>query len=356
MGEQIRAVRAGEEIDAGVLEGWMRAQLGAVSGPLTIEQFAAGHSNLTYLVQDADGREWVLRRPPRGANVKSGHDMLREWRMLSALYPVWPRVPQPVALCEDAQLLGAPFYLMERVHGVILRGAQPRALSDGLVENPERVERVCEALLDTLVMLHAVDLDAAHLRDVGNPVGYVQRQVEGWTGRWERARTEPVQALDDAAAWLAAHMPPEVDATLIHNDFKYDNIVFSPDLSHVVAVLDWEMSTVGDPLMDLGTTLAYWIDPDDPPALRALAFGPTMLPGSMSRAELVARYGERTGRDVSHALFYYVYGLFKVAVIGQQIYYRFHHGHTQDPRFGQLIHAVKLLGDAAAHAIARGSL
>jgi aminoglycoside phosphotransferase (APT) family kinase protein len=354
MGDMIRDVRAGEEIDAEALAGLMRERLGAgaVHGPLSIQQFGAGHSNLTYLVQDADGAEYVLRRPPRGANIKSGHDMTREWRMLSALHPIWPRVPEPILLCEEPEPIGAPFYLMERVHGVILRGANPR----GVDLPPDRMELLCEALLHTLSEIHGVDLDAAGLTGVGNPSGYVQRQVEGWTGRWERSRTDAIPQLDDAAAWLAANMPPESAATLIHNDFKYDNLIYSDDLSRVVAVLDWEMATVGDPLMDLGTTLAYWIDADDPQELQSLAFGPTALPGNFSRAELVERYAALTGRDVSHALFYYVYGLFKVAVIAQQIYYRFHHGHTKDPRFGALIHAVRLLANTATRALERGAL
>lgn len=356
MSDMIREMRAGEEIDAGALAALMRERLGAqaVHGPLSIQQFGAGHSNLTYLVQDADGAEYVLRRPPRGANIKSGHDMTREWRMLSAIHPVWPKVPQPLLLCEDDSPLGAPFYMMERVHGTILRGADPRALPAEL--DPDRMEFACGALLHTMTELHGIDLHASGLASLGSPEGYVKRQIDGWTGRWERSRTEPVPALDAAAAWLAQHMPPEAAPTLIHNDFKYDNLIYSDDLSRVVAVLDWEMSTIGDPLMDLGTSLAYWIDPEDPLELQALAFGPTPLPGNFSRAELVASYADMTGRDVSHALFYYIYGLFKVAVIAQQIYYRFHHGHTKDPRFGTLIYAVKLLGKTAERALTRGSL
>ena len=351
--DQAREIRDGEGVELERLEPLLRAHVdGLGAGPLEVRQFPAGHSNLTYLIVGEE-RELVLRRPPFGAQVKTGHDMGREVRMLSALHGVWPYVPEPLWSCEDESVLGAPFYVMERVKGVILRRSPP----EGVVLDEAVMSGVCESLVQTLVGLHAVDIDATGLRALGKPEGYVARQVQGWTRRLDKAKTEPLPDLDVVAEWLAANLPPEADASLIHNDFKYDNLVLDPDdLTRVRAVLDWEMATVGDPLMDLGTTLAYWIDPDDAPELHALAFGPTTRPGNLTRAELVARYAELSGRDVSDAVFYYVYGLFKVAGIGQQIFYRYHHGFTKDPRFAMLIYAVKALGATARAAIEQGSL
>ncbi len=254
-------------------------------------------------------------------------------------------------------MIGAPFYLMERVRGVILR--QPKAPA-GIDLPPERMRAISEAAVDGLAALHAVDYRQAGLGDLGHPQGYVTRQVEGWSGRWQKARTDDVPDLDRAAAWLAAHLPPDIGdagAALLHNDYKYDNLVLDPaDLSRVVAVLDWEMATVGDPLMDLGTSLGYWMDPDDFPELKMLPAGPTTLPGNLGRAEVVERYAAQSGRDVSGILFYYVFGLFKIAVIAQQIYYRYRQGLTRDERFAALLGAVRVLGRTTAAAIARNRI
>jgi aminoglycoside phosphotransferase (APT) family kinase protein len=223
------------------------------------------------------------------------------------------------------------------------------------------MRRISEAAIDGLADLHAVDYRAAGLEDLGHPEGYVARQVEGWTERWRKARTDDVPDLDRAAAWLAGHLPAESGAAmthaLIHNDYKYDNLVLHPEeLDRVVAVLDWEMATVGDPLMDLGTSLGYWMDPDDVPELRLLPAGPTTLPGNLSRAQVVERYAARSGRDVSRILFYYVYGLFKIAVIAQQIYCRYRQGLTRDERFAAMIGAVRILGRTASQAIEKNRI
>ncbi len=344
------AVRAGEELDPATLEAYLREALPEAAGPVRVEQFPRGFSNLTYLVR-AGGREMVLRRPPHGADVRGGHDVEREFRVLSGLRPVYPKVPRPLAFCADAAVLGAPFYLMERVPGVILRNRPP----EGLELAPERMRSVCLALVDTLVELHAIDPAAAGLAELGRPQGYAARQVEGWTGRYLRARTDEIPQLEEAAAWLARSVPAGGGAALLHNDYKYDNLVLDPaDPSRVRAVLDWEMATVGDPLMDLGTTLGYWAEAGDPPELRQ--FGVTWLPGNLDRRGVAEAYAERSGRDVSGILFHYVYGLFKVAVIAQQIYARFLRGHTRDPRFGGLVHVVRACGRMAAAALERGRI
>jgi aminoglycoside phosphotransferase (APT) family kinase protein len=292
-----------------------------------------------------------------GSQVKTAHDMGREYRVLSRLPDLYPKAPRALAAEEDPAVLGAPFYVMERVRGVILRGATPPT---GLELTPDRMRRVSEMVVDGLAELHTVDFRAAGLAEFGRPEGYVRRQVEGWSERWRKAKTDDVPGMDRAAAWLADHLPAdrgEAGAALLHNDYKYDNLVLDPEApSRIVAVLDWEMATVGDPLMDLGTTLGYWIDPDDPPGLRRLPTGPTAQPGNLSRLELTERYAQKTGREVSEILFYYVYGLFKIAVIAQQIYYRYRQGLTNDERFAAFLGAVRLLGHAAAQAIDRGRI
>lgn len=332
--DQAGAVRTGEELDGAALEAYLRAGLTLGPGPLVVEQFGSGYSNLTYLLR-LGARELVLRRPPVGANVKGGHDMGREYRILAGLAGVYAKAPRALLYCDDPTVIGAPFYVMERVPGVILRGGP----QTGTAVEPATMRRISTALVDTLAELHAVDYAAAGLAGLGQPAGYVERQVEGWRQRYARAATDHVPALDAAGAWLAAHLPPPAGAALIHNDFKLDNVVLAADdLAQVVAVLDWEMATIGDPLMDLGVTLAYWIEEGDPPVLQRIGLG--LLPGSLRRAEVVVRYAERRGLDAADLAarmpFYYAFGLFKVAVIAQQIYYRYRQGHTRDPRFGGL--------------------
>jgi aminoglycoside phosphotransferase (APT) family kinase protein len=348
-----RPVRPGEEIDSSALAVWLKSRLPGIEGPVAVEQFPGGHSNLTYLLRFGDD-ELILRRPPVGSEVKTAHDMGREYRVLSRLHAVYPKAPRALLHCDDPGIIGAPFYLMERVRGVILRHQKAPA---GVDLPPALMRSISESAIDGLADLHAVDWRAAGLEDLGRPEGYVARQVEGWTERWRKARTDDVPDLDRAAAWLAGNLPKETGAALIHNDYKYDNLVLHPqDLARVVAVLDWEMATVGDPLMDLGTSLGYWIDPDDPPAARLLPAGPTTLPGNLSRAEVVQRYAARSGRDVSGILFYFVYGLFKIAVIAQQIYYRYKQGLTHDERFVTLLGAVRILGHTASQAIQKGRI
>ena len=351
--DQPAEVREEERIDPARIEPFLRRALPDAAGPVSVLQFPKGHSNLTYLLRVGD-REVVLRRPPFGVKVKSAHDMRREYDILSALNGAYGRAPKPIAFCDDEFLIGAKFYLMERVRGLILRGDRPPA---GMTFTPELLRQTSTALVDNLADLHAVDVKRPPLSTIGRPEGYVARQVTGWTRRYVDAKTEEIPGVEAAAAWLARNMPAESGAAVVHNDYKYDNVMLDPnDLTRIVAVLDWEMATVGDPLMDLGTFIGYWGDPDDPEELRTRAYGPTYLPGSLSRLQLVERYAEKSGRAVGSILFYYVFALFKIAVIVQQIYKRYVEGHTRDPRFAGLIHWVRVMAHQAERALAMGRI
>lgn len=348
--DQPAATRQGEELPAEQLGAYLRAHIPGLEAPLTIEQFPGGFSNLTYLLR-AGTREMVLRRPPFGANIRGGHDMAREYRILSHLLPVYPKVPRPLLFCDDPAVLGAPFYVMARVTGVILRTQLPPGIAFG----SDGMRPLCLTLINTLAELHAIDYTAAGLADIGKPAGYTARQVNGWAGRYRAARTDTLPALEHAAEWLSTHLPPEIPATLIHNDYKYDNVVLDPsDLAQIIAVLDWEMATLGDPLTDVGTSLAYWMEPGDPAVLRS--FGLSSQPGNLDRREWVTHYATQSGRDTANILFYFVYGLFKNAVIIQQIYARYQQGHTHDARFAGLGAMVAAYGQMAARAIAQGRI
>jgi aminoglycoside phosphotransferase (APT) family kinase protein len=337
------SVRAGEELPVERLQACLRQHFPDAPGPLAVEQFPHGHSNLTYLLRLGD-RELVLRRPPFGNQVKTAHDMGREFRVLSKLSAVYPAAPRPYFYCEDETVLGAPFYVMERRHGIVLR----KAGAAGLTDDPQAARRLDLALIDSLARLHLLDYRAAGLGELGKPEGYVARQVSGWINRYAAARTDDVPATERVARWLSANIPPESGAALVHNDYKFDNLLLDPqDLTRIAAVLDWEMATVGDPLMDLGTTLGFWIEAGDPPDLQATAMGPTNVPGSLTRRELVERYAQTTGRDVPHVGFYYCFGLFKIAVIVQQIYARYVRGHTRDARFARMHEVVAALSAQA---------
>jgi aminoglycoside phosphotransferase (APT) family kinase protein len=340
-------VRPGEELPLTRLDAYLRMYLPGPLGTLTIEQFPHGHSNLTYLLR-LDAAEWVLRRPPFGNVVKTAHDMGREYRVLSKLSAVYPPAPKPLLYCQDESIVGSPFYIMERRRGVVLR----KTLPPGLVLAPATVRQLDLALIDNLARLHKLDYRQIGLADLGKPEGYVARQVTGWINRYTQSRTDDLPAMERLTAWLPAHMPAESGVALVHNDYKFDNLVLDPsDLMHIVAVLDWEMATIGDPLMDLGTTLGYWVQSDDPAPMQAAAFGPTNLPGSLTRRELVERYTDQTERAVADVVFYYAFGLFKIAVIIQQIYARFVRGHTQDARFGRLNEQVAILSEQADRAV-----
>ncbi len=353
LADQAGPIRQGEELDQSRLADYLKSHLPEATGELCIEQFRAGHSNLTYLLRLGE-RELVLRRPPFGNPVKSAHDMGREYRVLSQLWKVYPPAPRPFLYCDDADVLGDEFYVMERRFGVVLRdGAPPPELQ----ANPQMVRQLSEAVVDNLVQLHSLDFRAAGLADLGRPEGYIGRQVSGWRKRYENARTDDHADMDFLGRWLDESQPGDGPAALIHNDYKYDNIMLgSDDLTKIVAVLDWEMATLGDPLMDLGMALAYWVQEDDAPTQQQSAFGPTMLPGSLTRKEVVNRYAEQAGIEVPDMLFYYCFGLYKLAVIIQQIYARFVRGKTNDPRFAGMDTRVKALGNAGVAAIDAGDL
>jgi aminoglycoside phosphotransferase (APT) family kinase protein len=346
------SVRAGEELPVERLQACLREHFPDTPGPLVVEQFPHGHSNLTYLLRLGD-RELVLRRPPFGNQVKSAHDMGREYRVLSKLCAVYPAAPRPYFYCEDDSVLGAPFYVMERRHGIVLR----KAAAAGLGGDPQIARRLDLALIDSLARLHLLDYRAAGLGDLGKPEGYVTRQVSGWTNRYAAARTDDVPAVEHVARWLTEHLPAESGSALIHNDYKFDNLLLDPhDLTRIVAVLDWEMATIGDPLMDLGSSLSYWVEAEDGPELQATAMGPTNVPGSLTRRQLAERYAEITGRDLSNILFYYCFGLFKTAVIVQQIYARYVRGHTRDARFALMNEVVAALSHQADQALETGQI
>lgn len=352
--DRARPVRAGEELDLEPVARFLREHVPELreTSEIVIEQFPSGHSNLTYLVR-AGERQYVLRRPPFGSKVKSAHDMGREYKVLGKLHRVYPKAPEPLAFCEDESVLGAQFYVMRRIPGIILR----KDLPPGLELTPAQVGAVHRALIDGLAELHALDPEAAGLDDLGKPSGYVERQVTGWTRRYGDSKTDDIPAVDELAKWLAEHRPPESGATLIHNDYKLDNVVLdADDPTRIVGVLDWEMATLGDPLMDLGTSLSYWVEATDSEPFHAIRWGPTMLPGSLTRVALAERYAEQSGRDLGNVLYYYCFGLFKTAVVLQQIYYRYAKGLTKDERFAPLIFGVRLLAERGVEALGKGKI
>lgn len=342
------AVRAGDEIESAALTAFLDGILDLGDDLVEVAQYPSGFSNLTYAVE-VGTRRMVLRCPPRGTKAATAHDMLREAEVLRRVRPHFPLVPEVLAVCEDPGVIGAPFFLMERLEGVILR----RDLPAGLELSPAKARELGLRVATLQAELH--DLDAAELEDLGKPEGYLTRQVEGWTRRYRAARTEDVPDLADVEAWLVAGKPADDPRpSLVHNDFKLDNLVLDPgDPARVLGVLDWELATRGDALLDLGNSLAYWVEAGDHPETDAYRTMPTHLPGMPTRAELVATYlaarGLPPGRDLT---WYYVFGLYRLAGIAQQIYYRFFHGQTTNPRFGVLGHAVRALGGTARRVIA----
>lgn len=332
--EDNRSIRAGEELDLVRLDSYLCAQLELEpTAKLEVNQFRGGHSNLTYLVRYGN-LEFVLRRPPLGPVAPTAHDMPREYKLLSVINPHYPLAPKPVVLCEDISIIGVPFYLMERRRGLIVRFKVPEEIGENLALR----QRLSESVVDTLVTLHAVDIQSSGIIQIGKPAGFVTRQVRGWADRWQRSKTGELPEMDRVIDWLMDRIPAEknVDATIVHNDFKLDNIMLDAgDPTRVVAVLDWEMCTVGDPLVDVGLFLSYWTmkgtegEAARNSSLRAVTNGP----GWMTREQIIERYETGTGRDLSRIVFYETLARFKVAVVIQQIYFRYMRGQTQDERF-----------------------
>jgi aminoglycoside phosphotransferase (APT) family kinase protein len=334
-----RSVRPGEELDLAAIGRYLASVDRDLGGPLEVAQFRSGASNLTYLVKAGD-RDLVLRRPPHGRKAKSAHDMGREVRMLGALADVYPYVPRVIAYCEDPTVMGCDFYVMERIEGIILRKNLPK----GLRLSRSDVATLCRNVVDKLIELHKVDFLAAGLADFGRPEGYVRRQVEGWSARFRAAQTPNAPTYEGVMDWLAENQPAEVGSCVIHGDFRFDNVVLSPDNPlEVIGVLDWEMATIGDPLMDLGASLAYWMQRGDPWLLRVMRVQPTHLNGMMTREEVVDYYCARRGLDLATFDFYRIFGVFRLVVIMQQIYYRYYHRQTRTKRFGRFIYLIKYL-------------
>ena len=289
------AVRPEATLDLNVVDTYVRARLPDADGPLEIVQFAGGHANLTYLVSFGS-HEYVLRRPPSGPLAVGAYDMAREFRVLSALWPVFPPASRPYFFCDDASVLGAPFFVMERRSGLVIH----RDLPAEHLNQPDVYTRLSEAVVDTLVDLHAVDYQAVELETLGRPQGFVERQVRNWRKRWEQAKVEELPLMDELGQWLAGHVPTSPPPTLLHNDYKLDNLMVGPtDITRIIALFDWDQCTLGDPIIDLGLLLNYWTQHDDPPGRREIAQMP-VLAGFLSRDEVVQHYAQRSGRDVSN--------------------------------------------------------
>ncbi len=340
-------IRPDERFDEASLRAYLREHL-PDAGDFTVQQFRGGHANLTYLLRFAD-RELVLRRPPLGPVAPKSHDMVREYRALKALAPLYPPAPRPILLCEDTSVIGAVFFLMERRRGIVVRATWPSDLPD----DPNLRRRMSEALIDALAELHLIDVTRPEIAALGKPEGFVQRQVSGWYDRWQRAKTRDIPVMDELCTWLAERIPPPAGTSVLHNDWKLDNAMFSAeDPGRLVAIFDWDMTTLGDPLVDLGTLLGYWGEAGDT-SPRGTGGNVTTLPGFLTRRELAERYAQRTGFDVSNLPFYETFALFKTAVVLEQIYVRYVRGQTKDERFAALGAYVPTLADLARESAAR---
>ncbi|HZW54213.1 MAG TPA: phosphotransferase family protein [Candidatus Elarobacter sp.] len=343
-------VRAEERLDTARLEPYLRAHLDGAEGPLSLRQFGGGHANLTYLIRFGE-REWVLRRPPLGPVVRGAHDMRREHRVLSVLYRGYPLAPRSYLLCTDPEIIGADFFVMERRHGIGLRATIPEPWA----HRPDVLRGVGEALIDDLAALHAVDPASVGLGDLGKPEGYVERQLDGWTQRWFDALTPDVGAAEPFLGWLRQTMPKQRRTALLHNDYKLDNTLRDAcDPRRTVAVLDWDMSTRGEPMMDLGYLLGLWKQQDDPGWLHGGM--PTSLEGFPTRREAAERYARTSGAGMDDLHWYVVFSVFRYAVILQQIYIRYCRGQTHDERFKGFGAAVNQLTERGLAMIDEGDV
>jgi aminoglycoside phosphotransferase (APT) family kinase protein len=345
-------IRSGEELDLAKLEPYLRRHFPGEAGTFQASQFPSGHSNLTYSLL-LGAKELVLRRPPFGSKVKTAHDMSREFRVLSKLHSAYAPAPEVLLYCDDASVIGAPFYVMQPIHGIILRTRVPY----GLDFRPETARRLSVSFIENLIRLHRVDYAFVGLADLGKPEGYLERQVRGWIERYYGSKIHDYPEVDKISTWIQGHMPSTHTVSLIHNDYKYDNLVLdSRDITEIIGVLDWEMCTIGDALTDLATALAYWVDANDPEELQQVSWGPTAAPGSFSRSEVVQYYARKTGCDASQIAFYLALARFKLAVIVQQIYYRYHLGLTKDERFASMPQRIQILLRAALRSAQTGNI
>lgn len=336
-------VRPDERFDETKLAAYLYGKLPGSENPLNVRQFGGGAANLTYLL-DYGSHQYVLRRPPLGPVAKSAHDMAREYKVLSVLHTAFPQAPQAFLYCEDPTIIGADFFVMARRQGIVVR----RSLSEIYVSFAKAPRRMSEALVDTLAQFHAVDYEAIGLGDLGEPSGFNERQIEGWYKRWGKAQTHDLPEMGTVYAWLKANRPTPTQFSLVHNDYKLDNVMLDPaDPGKIVAVFDWDMCTLGDPLNDLGAMLTYWTEPADPPYMQAAAMMPVGDLGFMTRQELVERYAAKSGRDVHDIHFYHTFGLFRLTVIIAQIYIRYQRGQTQDARFAAMEFMIPLMAKAA---------
>jgi aminoglycoside phosphotransferase (APT) family kinase protein len=331
-------VREGEDFDLSAVERYMREHIEDLpEGELEVRQFPSGASNLTYLVKIGDW-EGVLRRPPQGPLPPKAHDMGRESDLLMKLHEAFPLAPKPYFFTDDESIIGAPFYVMERREGINVDDSFP----EGVEPTKELCRGMSRMIADTLVELHAVDWREAGLEELGRPEGFLERQVKGWIGRYDEAKTEEIDEVEPLTEWISRDIPESPPATIIHNDYKLNNLILNPDdLTEVRAVVDWEMATIGDPLFDLAVSLSYWVEADDSQELKEVLPTVTDMPGFFTRKEFIDYYGERSGRDISDMHWYMVFGYFKLAVILQQIYARWHNGQTQDNRFANFNERVR---------------
>jgi aminoglycoside phosphotransferase (APT) family kinase protein len=351
--DQSTRIRDGEELDAGIIDAYLKAHIPGLIGTPQISQFPGGASNLTYLLQYPE-HELVLRRPPFGHKAKSAHDMGREYRILNQLNAGFPYCPKAYVHCTDESVIGSEFYVMQRVNGIILRADLPSELNF----DAQQTQQLCKSFIDKLVELHQVDYNACGLGDLGKPQGYVQRQISGWSDRYEKALTPDAPLWTEVKAWLNAKMPADHPrSSIVHNDYRFDNVILDPNNpQQIIGVLDWELTTLGDPLMDLGNSLAYWIEASDPAPVQLMRRQPSNAPGMLTRQEFADYYAERAGIKIDCIDFYYCYGLFRLAGIVQQIYYRFYHGQTQDKRFAQFVQMNKLLEQMSLQVIKQSHL
>ncbi|MBE1160179.1 phosphotransferase family protein [Dyella acidiphila] len=351
--DQARALREEDAFDIARVDAFLKQHVADLHGTPTVTQFPGGASNLTYLLSYPE-RELVLRRPPAGAKAKSAHDMLREAQVMAALKPHYRYVPAILASCDDEAVIGQHFYVMERLRGSILRRDLPPAL--GL--DADGVRALCHSFVDRLVELHQVDATQPALQQIGKGEGYIARQVSGWSERWRQAATEGTDPCEDVLHWLAHKQPAHDNATcVIHNDYRFDNVVLDPlQPLHIIGVLDWEMATLGDPLMDLGGSLAYWVQADDDATFQSFRRQPSNAPGMLTRREVIDYYGSRTGWSVDNFDFYEVFGLFRLMVIIQQIYRRFALGQTTNPQFASFGDAARYMGARCRRIIAHSVL